>query len=137
MKMKDVRIGFRVSQDLASLKEINGIGSYCPSSSLIKISLDPNHKEVKKNLARVLEQALFHELHHAARWGAGEMGETLFGHLMNEGLADHYALKQTGLKSPWLKQISKKELDRFISRAEKEYRNEKFSYEDWFSRGSK
>ncbi|MBI2411405.1 MAG: hypothetical protein HYV32_05945 [Candidatus Kerfeldbacteria bacterium] len=78
------------------LKNMGGIGGYSPSAHFVQITIDPDHKDVKKNLHTVLSQTIAHELCHVKRWEAGVMGKTLADNIVSEGLADYVVFTLTG-----------------------------------------
>ncbi len=122
----------------AALKDMDGMGGYCPSKHRIELSLDLKHPSIKKNLKSTLKKSLLHELHHAARWSKVKtLDDRLIDILVSEGLADCFVEELTGHKPIWTQTVKGKRLIQLTKRMQREYMSTTYSYEDWFIVGSK
>jgi len=79
------------------LKQMGGIGGYCPRKNYIKISIDLRYCGSKENFKKNFKLTLLHEFHHAARQQQGFPldGISLFEQMINEGLADYFVYEMT------------------------------------------
>jgi len=138
--LNDVSVVVKEAEHPNDLKDIGGVGGYCPSGELVELSLDVNHPVFKKLWGQLVRRSLLHELHHAARRQAGiATGESSFLEcLFSEGLADHFVYDLTNLKPVWAIDLDKGTLAKLQKRA-KEIFNQPMTdqlYEDWFTEGS-
>ena len=133
---KEINITFKEAENPELLKDLSGIGAYCPAGNFIQISFDINQKIFEKNI----EKALWHELHHALRRQAGtEIDKSSFlESVFSEGLADFFVYQMTGELSEWITPIKKEEFN-FLLEKFKKIAHKKFNeqdYEIWFLKGS-
>ena len=133
---KDIDVVFKEAEKPELLKDLGGIGAYCPSGDFIQISFDVSQKISEKKI----EKALLHELHHALRRQAGiEIDKSSFlENMFSEGLADFFVYQMTGELSEWIKPIKEDKFN-FLLKKFKKIANKKFNeidYETWFLNGS-
>lgn len=138
LSLKKMDIVFKTAKaNNPDLKRIGGIGGYCPSSEYVQIDLDPTIKYAKKNLDRNIKRTLTHELHHAARYSTKHFGDTFLDALIAEGLADYFVFESFGFFPEWIPNLKDNALKRLIRMARREFDRKDFSYEEWFTHGSK
>ena len=111
-----------------------GIGGHTYTPNFIIVSLDTEFADLKKNLQLELLDTFAHECHHAVRWQTEGYGETLFEGIISEGLADHFANEITERKDLhlWDKALKSQQIKEWLTKAEKEFDNKKYSQYDWF-----
>lgn len=124
----------------ANLKNLNGVGGYCPSGSFVQLDIDTNHPAFGKNIKNIIEKPLIHELNHAARRQVGiEIDKRSFWEcVFSEGLADVFVYKITGNFPKWSIEV-KSNKKRLVKKLQK-IANDKTTlqnYKDWFIEGSK
>ena len=141
ISLDNVDVVIRESDNPKSLKDLDGIGAYCPSGHFVQLSVDPNHPSFGKSPEKLIEKSLIHELHHAARRQAGvEIDKGSFLECMfSEGLADYFVYEITGDLPKWITTTNSKDRKRLIEQAKK-IANKKLTlqgYENWFIEGSK
>lgn len=112
------------------------MGGWTQTAHLMFVWLDPGHRRFAGLITTELFRTLAHELHHVARWQAtGKYGKTLFEAMVTEGLADHFVLEACGGKpEPWDLALSAAMVKRMMSRAHREFRAGRASYDHqaWF-----
>lgn len=140
LNLSDVLVVVKEAEHPNDLKDIGGVGGYCPSGELVELSLDVNHPIFKKLWGQLVRRSLLHELHHAARRQAGiATGESSFLEcLFSEGLADHFVCDITGTKPVWVIDLDKEVTAELLERA-KEIFDQPVTdklYDDWFTEGS-
>lgn len=103
LQIGDITIEIVKAQNVEVLKDINGIGAYCPSGDYAQLSLDIEHPSLQGDLETIVQKSLLHELHHAARRQAGINMEksTLLECLVTEGLADCFVYEVMGELPIW------------------------------------
>lgn len=141
MPLKNIDIILKESEHPEALKDIGGVGGYCPSAHFVQVSVDPKNTEFKKNPKAAIERTLSHELHHAMRQQAnidiskGTFLECIF----SEGLADHFAFEITGNVPTWVKAFAEKDRKKIMEKVKPKL--DKIityeDYDDWFILGSK
>ncbi len=68
-----------------------------------------------------------------ARRQAGVRGHTLFDALVNEGLADHFAIEVTGVEAPpWAVALEPEQAATMAARAREGYDNAGYNHWAWF-----
>jgi len=139
--LDNIDIVIRESESPELYKDIDGIGGWCPSGNFMQLSIDKNHPSFRTSPGKIIERALIHELHHAARMQAGVlMGKGSFlEQLFSEGLADYFVYELTGELTKWTTAIDAGDKIRLLRRVKK-IGNRNFTnkeHRDWFVRGSK
>lgn len=137
----NINIVVKEADKFKDLKDLGGVGGYCPSKNFIQLSIDVHHPDFQKDLGEILEKSLIHEIHHAARRQAGiEIdGSSFLEIVFSEGLADFFVYEITNSLSFWIKDMDKKNKKILFDKASRLF-DEKFtleSYRDWFISGSK
>jgi uncharacterized protein YjaZ len=140
LSLGDVEVVVKESQRPADIKDIGGVGGYCPNEKLVEISVDVNNPDFQKNWEQLIRRTLIHELHHAARRQAGvAIGESSFLEcLFSEGLADHFVYDLTNTKPVWVIDLDAEVMNSLLQRADKIFNDTLTDelYEGWFSKGS-
>ncbi len=138
--LNDVSVVVKEAEHPNDLKDIGGVGGYCPSGGLVELSLDVNNPAFQKLWGQLIRRSLLHELHHAARRQAGiATGESSFAEcLFSEGLADHFVYDLTNLKPVWVIDLDKQVADTLLGKAKKIFSQPMTDklYDDWFIKGS-
>ena len=144
-KLKCGRLDLVISEamDSRGLKDLSGVGGFCPNGSFIEISLDVKNKDFAKDWRARLEETLVHEAHHASRAQTGiDIAHGTFHELIiSEGLADYFVHETLGRRPLWLKDYDKtspKNLSDLIHKASKDFTKpitDKL-YDKWFLLGS-
>lgn len=133
ISFKDARIGIYSSYDLG---EVNGSRGYCPSDTIIDITVDLNHPNLKFETFRF---TLAHQLYSLARRQAGiEIDETFLECLISEGLADHFYRETYGEIPAWISEMDKTEVTKLFKKATPflgEQVDDRF-FNEWFLQGS-
>jgi len=141
IELKNIDILIKESERPEFLKDIDGVGGYCPSDNFVQLSIDPKHKSFQKNTEKIIERSLSHELHHAIRRQAGVQifGKTFLESMFSEGLADYFAYEIAGDFPVWSVSLSKKDRAQLMKRVEKQFKQKigYKDYENWFTVGSK
>ena len=110
-----------------------GIGGVAADRHTVFVALDPDHEKFDEAVERELFATLAHELHHVARHQAGVRGHTLFDALVNEGLADHFAIEVTGAQPPpWTVALTPEQAEAMGPRAREEYDHSRYNHWAWF-----
>lgn len=110
-----------------------GIVGHAITRNTIFIALDPGHKNFDTTISKEILRTLAHELHHVTRWENPGYGDTLFEAMISEGLADHFDIEVTNEKlEPWDTALKKKDIEIFLEKAKKEFKNKNYSHYDWF-----
>ena len=138
--LKNVDIVIKESERPELLKNIDGVGGYCPSGHFAQLSIDINHPMFSKFPERIIERSLLHELHHAMRRQAGVsiFGGSFLECMFSEGLADYFVYELTGEIPVWANFLAEKTKKRLMSRAKRKFK-QKITYKDydnWFTVGS-
>jgi len=141
LSLGDVRIVVKKTDHPDGLKDMGGVGGYCPNGKLIELSIDVNNLLFQKSWEQLIWRSLLHELHHAARRQSGiVIGESSFLEcLFSEGLADYFVYEITSAKPVWVIDLDKEVIDKLQERA-KQIFNQPVTdklYNDWFIEGSK
>ena len=141
ISLDNIDIVIKEADNTESLKNLDGIGAYCPSGYFVQLSIDINHKSFSKSPEKIIEKSLIHELHHAARRQAGvKIDKSSFLEcVFSEGLADYFVYEITGDLPKWIIAIDSKVRKRLMTRL-KQIANTKWTerdYKDWFIVGSK
>ena len=141
LSLGDVRVVVKETKRPDDLKDIGGVGGYCPSGELVEISIDVNHPIFQKLWGQLVRRSLLHELHHAARRQAGiAIGESSFLEcLFSEGLADHFVHDLTNIKPVWAIELNQKVADALLKKAKAIFDQPMTDkiYDTWFIEGSK
>jgi uncharacterized protein YjaZ len=129
------------SDNKSALKDMEGVGGYCPRSNFIQISIDPDHPKYKADPVGAVLRSFAHELYHAMRFatGASRPDGTMLDCVIDEGLADQFVFEATGRLPVWNKHLSLIKTKRLFKEFNKIYRkkvNDK-NYGTWFTKGSK
>lgn len=139
--LADLSIKFKVSSKPKALEDMGGVGGYCSSKNEVNITIDINHKSLKKNLKRKIRESLIHELHHAGRYQADiKFDKNTFREcLISEGLADLFVYEITGNKPRWIKKLNQAETKRLIPMIKKDFDKKLTAtlYKKWFIIGSR
>ena len=86
----------------ASVIPETGQGGYCPNKSEVELRIDPWHKiPIEKIVDEHLVSSVFHELHHAARWGSVGWGHTAIEGAISEGLSTVFETQFAYSKPLW------------------------------------
>ena len=95
IKLENVDIIIKESERPEFLKDINGVGGYCPSGYFVQLDIDINHPSFKKSPQRIIERTLIHELHHTARRKAKVpiFGGSFLECVFSGGLADYFVFE--------------------------------------------
>ena len=101
-----------------ALVDLEGVGGYCPSAKLVRLSFDVDHSAYPLRSLIQAKKVLVHELYHAARLNAGVDSATLYDVAVNEGLADRFVFEALGEQSLWLSRMS--EASEYLSVFDKE-----------------
>lgn len=110
-----------------------GIGGFAADGHTVFVALDPDHEGFDAAVERELFPTVAHELHHVARRQASQRGRTLLDALVNEGLADHFAMELTGVgPPPWARALTPEQAATLASRAREEYDNPRYDHIAWF-----
>jgi uncharacterized protein YjaZ len=126
------RVDVTIFNDPALTIPSIGLGAFTLSPHLIQITLDPNHTDFKKNLARELPPLLAHELHHALRWHNPGTGETLLTALVMEGLAQTFEIPfRDGQTPPWAILENPNQIDKLMDLARLEF-DKTYDHDVWF-----
>jgi uncharacterized protein YjaZ len=129
------------SDNKSALKDMDGVGGYCPRPDFIQISIDPEHPKFKADPVGAVSRSFAHELYHAMRFanGASRPDGTMLDCVIDEGLADQFVREATGRLPVWNKCLSPTDARRLIKEfnkiAHKKVDDKK--YERWFIKGSK
>ena len=139
--LENIDIVIKESERPELLKDMNGVGGYCPSGHFVQLDIDINHPVFQKSPQQVVEQSLAHELHHATRRQAGVpiFGGSFLECMFSEGLADYFAYELTGDLSVWIITLSGRNKDKLMKRARNKFKKTITykDYDDWFTVGSK
>jgi len=140
LSVGDVLVVVKEAKYPEDLKDIGGVGGYCPNGKFVELSIDVSNPLFQKSWEQLIRRSLVHELHHAARRQAGiATGESSFlGCLFSEGLADHFVYDITNTKPVWVVDLEKEVMDELLERAKEIFdkpMTDKF-YADWFTDGS-
>jgi len=141
LSLNNLQVVVKEANHPDDLKDIGGVGGYCPGEKLIELSVDVNHPMFQKLWGQLVRRSLLHELHHAARRQAGiATGEGSFLEcLFSEGLADRFVYDLTNIKPVWVIDLEP-EIMAELSEKAKEIFNQPVTdklYDDWFIEGSK
>ena len=141
ISLDNIDILIRESDSPELLKDLNGIGAYCPSGHFVQLAIDINHSSFGKSPAMIIEKSLIHELHHASRRQAGVKIDngSFLECLISEGLADYFVYEITGDLPKWTTAVRFKNKKTLLAKV-KQMANTKMTpqkYEDWFIAGSK
>lgn len=122
----------------AQVDSKTGVGQYVLSQNLLYVSLDARNNAIKESITgTVLLSALSHGLYHCMRGRSMHwIRNPLIEGFISEGLAGHFEFEMTSTFNPDMYRVlSAKALHAFQEKAEKEYWNEKYSYNNWFLGG--
>ncbi|MCL4382420.1 MAG: DUF2268 domain-containing protein [Patescibacteria group bacterium] len=110
-----------------------GVGGYSATVNLIMISINPEFNKLEESLKENLPRIIAHELYHCIRKYRYRKKQTLFGALINEGLADHFDI-EVNKKRPekWDVALDKKQLRDLSKRAKGQYNDLSYNHEAWF-----
>jgi uncharacterized protein YjaZ len=136
LSFKHARIGIYASCDPRDLEEINGSRGYCPSDTVIDVTVDLNHPNLKFETFRF---TLAHQLYSLARRQAGiGIDDTFLECLISEGLADHFYRETYGEIPAWVSELNKTEVTKLLKKATPfldEQVDDRF-FNEWFLQGS-
>jgi len=110
-----------------------GLGGSC-DSNLIQIHINPNFKNISKDIVEKVKRTLSHEIHHSVRdidfpWNQA----TLLEAFITEGLADHFDIEINGGKPyPWSTALSGEEYAFYLNPNSEELFSKDFDYGTWF-----
>ena len=140
-EFKNLKIIFCLAKNKRALKEMEGVGGYCPSPKTIQISIDLEHPKFKRDPVGAVSRSLAHELYHAIRFGSGISSPNgmLFDCVLDEGLADQFVFEEFGRLPSWSKKLKQKEYNRLAAKLHR-IANRKITennYSEWFIKGSK
>jgi hypothetical protein len=112
-----------------------GFGGHTETKNLVQIACNPEFPNLEQSIKENLPRTIAHELYHCLRNYSFAMykGRTLLDALINEGLADHFAIEVTG-KPPekWSQSLTKEELPHFLELAQKQYYITPYNHTAWF-----
>jgi len=138
ISLKDAVIKVARTKNSEDYKELKGIGGYCPSDSLIQISVDESNSGFGFDSFAL---TLTHELNHLARRQSGiKTGEDTFMEcLISEGLADYFCHQLFGKYPVWIKNQDDATIKRYLKLSEPiiNIRMTDKLYKTWFTTGSK
>jgi Predicted Zn-dependent protease len=138
---KKLNILIKESTNKRALKDMEGVGGYCPAPDFIQISIDPDHRKFKTDPTGAVLRSFAHELYHSIRFNTGVSRPkgTMLDCLIDEGLADQFVSETTGRLPIWNKRYSPVMLKKLLKRFSKIADNKvtKRLYNDWFIKGSK
>lgn len=141
ISLHNIDILIRESENPKQLKDLNGVGAYCPSANFVQISLDITHPFFCKFPSDAIKKPLIHELHHAVRrnYGINIDKSTFLECVWSEGLADYFVYLLTGDLSKWIIKLNSSTKLYLLRRLNKEKNKEMtlVDYEKWFIAGSK
>ena len=141
IKLGNIDILIKESERPEFLKDVNGVGGYCPSGHFVQLDIDIKHLSFRRSPQQIIEKTLIHELHHAARRQAKVriFGGSFLESIFSEGLADHFVLELTGSLPIWTISLTKKDEEQLMKRAQREFKQKVTykDYDDWFIIGSK
>jgi len=110
-----------------------GLGGSC-DSDLIQIHINPNFKNIEKDIETKIKRTLSHEVHHSVRniyfsWSEA----TLLEAFITEGLADHFDIEINGGEPyPWSMALSEEESAFYLNPNSEELFSKDFDYGTWF-----
>ena len=135
----NIIIKVNVAKNPEKLKELGGIGAYCPDKFLIEINLDLTHPDLKKSLFNLLERSVLHEFHHLARRQAGiDIGNTSLKEcIISEGMADYFFFEITKKIPVWARPLPANERIRLLKKIKLEWdkKTTDENYCFWFLNG--
>ena len=141
IKLENVDIIIKESERPEFLKNVNGVGGYCPSGYFVQLDIDINHPSFRKFPQQIIERTLIHELHHTARRKANVpiFGGSFLECVFSEGLADYFVFELTGGLPIWATSLSRKNEKRLMKRLQQKFKQKITykDYDDWFIIGSK
>ncbi|OGV93533.1 hypothetical protein A3B57_00095 [Microgenomates group bacterium RIFCSPLOWO2_01_FULL_47_10] len=110
-----------------------GFGGYSLTSNIVMITVNSQFEGLSESLQQNLKRTLAHEFYHCLRHYAHDTKQTLLSALINEGLADHFALEITQLPTEkWDMALTPGQSKGLISRASKEFNNHNYNHTAWF-----
>jgi len=122
------------------LKDMDGVGGYCPAPDFIQISIDKDNQKFKDDPVGAVTRSFAHELYHSMRFfnGASAPNGLLLDCIVDEGLADQFVFEILHELPVWNKKLSDKISNKLLSAFLKVW-SEKVNddnYNDWFIKGS-
>src|SRR5680860_161469 len=119
LNVADVLIVVKETKTPEDIKDIGGVGGYCPDGNRVEISIDVDNPEFQKNWEQLIRRTLVHELHHVARRQAViAIGEGSFLEcLVSEGMADYFVFEITNSKAVWVVDLAPEIADELLARA--------------------
>ena len=78
---------------------------------------------------QLIEAAIYHEMHHMARWQNIGYGDTLGGAIVSEGIATYYEELRSGWTPPWAEETVSSKI---IKEALNNWDNTKYNHNEWF-----
>lgn len=141
INLDKIKIAVKKTNTPEILKNLSGIGAYCPNPNFVQLSIDTKHNDLKNNLEIHIKKALIHELHHATRRQSGVKIDTssVLECLFSEGLADCLVYTITKTASNWIVDLKHDDKDKLLQII-KEVQDDKITkqfYKNWFIDGSK
>jgi len=117
-----------------TIKDLAGIGGYCPLANTIFISLDPRREGFRESIENELSYYIVHEIHHAMRFRTPIEKETLFEAMISEGLADHFAMEVMGRKEvqPWARALPQDQKETILKLASDVWHEPTYDHAAWF-----
>lgn len=110
-----------------------GLGGFIKTEHLVLIPIDPGFPDLKTSLKEQLPGTLAHELYHCLRNFTPSRKYTLLDALINEGLADHFALEMTKSKpEKWDTALSEAQYSDLYQRAEADFYTLDTDRRAWF-----
>jgi uncharacterized protein YjaZ len=112
-----------------------GVGGFAdPVSGEVFVYVDPGRERLNRVLAKWVEPAIAHELHHAARILDGPgYGRSVVEAIVTEGLADVFALDTYGRRAPWTRALGVRSVCRWWARARERSRSRgDYDHSAWF-----
>jgi len=110
-----------------------GLGGTAWTPYRAELNIDPKFPNIKEQIKKNFPQTIAHELHHCMRMKCLGHTETLLDALIQDGLADQFAVEITGLgPEAWSTAIYGDKLEELLNKAEKEFGNSNYDHSKWF-----
>lgn len=132
-KFKIPQLDILIDDDANSTIPETGVGGFTDSNSIF-IHIDPNFKEIEKDLEVKIKRTFTHEFNHVIRNQYFPWDEaTLLEAFITEGLADHFDIEINGGEPyPWSLALSKEEFVFYLNPNSEELFSKDFDYGTWF-----
>jgi len=136
----NLKVLIKESTNKEALKDMEGVGGYCPAPNFIQISIDKDNTKFKADPVGAITRSFAHELYHAMRYfnGSSAPDGSLLDCVVDEGLADQFVFETFHELPVWNKDLSDKISDELLElflKTKTEKVNDD-NYNDWFIKGS-